>query len=122
MVKAKSSQSRVESAAFGPGIRAFPRQEILFPNFRGSTTQDQESSRSDDLFYDLFYHKAGRAIARIAHFLLFKSRAFEKKDEEGLRRIDAIEEPNRRQNLQAVRKESQNRTLENQRVAALKWC
>src|SRR5712692_7462656 len=69
MVRAKSSRSRVESAKFGPGIRAFPRKEILFPNFRGAAAKDQESTWVDDPYYTSCYHKAGRAIARIAHFL-----------------------------------------------------
>src|SRR5713226_91136 len=72
MVRAKSSRSRVESAKFGPGIHAFPRKEILFPNFRGAAAQDQESTRVDDPYYNSCYHKAGRAIARVAHFLLLK--------------------------------------------------
>jgi hypothetical protein len=38
-----------------------------------------------------------------------ENQAFERKGEEGLVRIDAFgEEPNRKKNLQAVRKESQN--------------
>src|SRR5713226_4888197 len=72
MVRAKSSRSRVESAKLGPGIRAFPRKEILFPNFRGAAAKDQESTRVNDPYYTSCYHKAGRAIARIAHFLLLK--------------------------------------------------
>src|SRR5712692_7463057 len=48
------------------------------PNFRGATTQDQETSRIGDLFYDSFYHKAVRAIARVARFLHLKKIAFEK--------------------------------------------
>src|SRR5712692_3985085 len=42
------------------------------PNFRGATTQNQESSRIGGLFYDSFYHKAVRAIAGVAHFLHLK--------------------------------------------------
>jgi len=72
MVRAKSSQSGIESAKFGPGIRASPRKEILFPNFRGAAARDQESTRVDDPYYDSCYHKAGRAIAGVAHFLLLK--------------------------------------------------
>ncbi len=44
MVRAKRSQSRVASREFGPGIGAFPRKEILFPNFRGAAVMDQEST------------------------------------------------------------------------------
>ena len=79
MVRAKSSQSRIESREHGPGIRAFPGKEILFPNFQGAAVKDQESTRVDDPYYGSCYHKAGRAIARIAHFLLLKKKAFEKR-------------------------------------------
>jgi len=72
MVRAKSSPSRIESPKLGPGIRAIPCKEIVFPNFRGAAAQDQESTRVDDPYYTSCYHKAGRAIARIAHFLLLK--------------------------------------------------
>ena len=42
-------------------------------------------------------------------FFIKEKKAFEKNSEEGLRRIEAIgEEPNRKENLQAVRKKSQN--------------
>jgi hypothetical protein len=71
-VRAKSSPSRIESAKFGPGIHAFPRREIVFPNIRGAAAKDQESTWVDDPYYASCYHKAGRAIARIAHFLLLK--------------------------------------------------
>jgi len=46
---------------------------------------------------------------RALRIFLRENQAFEKKAEEGLMRIDAIgEEPNRKGNLQAVRKGSQN--------------
>ncbi len=46
---------------------------------------------------------------RVLRILFRENKAFEKKGEEGPMRIDAIgEEPNRKENLQAVRKESQN--------------
>ena len=72
MVRAKSSQSRIKSRKLGPGICASPRKEIVFPKFRGAVAQDQESTRVDDPYYASCYHKAGRAITRIAHFLLLK--------------------------------------------------
>jgi len=72
MVRAKSSQSRIESRKLGPGIRASSRKEIAFPNIRGAAAQDQESTRVDDPYYSSCYHKAGRAIAGVAHFLLLK--------------------------------------------------
>ena len=71
-VKTKSSQSRVENRKLGPGIRAFPRKEILFPNSRSAAAQDQESTRVDDPYYNSCYHMAGASIARIAHFLQIK--------------------------------------------------
>ena len=70
MVRAKSSQSGIESAKFGPGIRAFPRKEILFPRLRGAAAKDQERALgSMTRIYNSCYHKAGRAIAGVAHFL-----------------------------------------------------
>src|SRR5713101_6705815 len=72
MVRAKSSQSRIKSRKLGPGICASPRKEIVFPKFRGAVVQDQESIWVDDPYYTSCYHKAGRAIAGVAHFLLLK--------------------------------------------------
>jgi hypothetical protein len=71
-VRAKSLPSTGESRKLGPGIRAFPPRGILFPNIRGVAAKDQESTRVDDPYYASCYHKTGRAIARIAHFLLLK--------------------------------------------------
>ena len=73
MVRANSSPSRVESRKLGPGIRASTRKEILFAKFRGAAAKDQESTRVEDPYYASCYHKAGRANARIAHFLQRKS-------------------------------------------------
>jgi hypothetical protein len=56
-------------------------------------------------------HVTTRQVERLRVLRIFfrENKAFEKKGEEGLMRIDAIvEEPNRKENLQAVRKESEN--------------
>ena len=53
-------------------------------------------------------HVTTREVRRLRALRIFfrENQAFEKKGEEGLRRIDAIgEEPNRKENLQAVKKE-----------------
>ena len=73
LVRAKGSQSGIESAKLGPGIRASPRKEIVFPKFRGAAIKDQESTRVEDPYYSSCYHKSGAWIARIAHFLRRKS-------------------------------------------------
>ena len=72
MVRARISPSRIESRKLGPGIGASPHKEIFLPNSGGAAAQDQESTRVDDPYYASCYHKAGRAITRIAHFLLLK--------------------------------------------------
>ena len=54
-------------------------------------------------------HVTTKQVERLRALRIFfrKNQAVEKKAEEGLIRIDAIgEEPNRKENLQAVRKES----------------
>jgi hypothetical protein len=56
-------------------------------------------------------HVTTRQVERLRALRIFfrENKAFEKKAEEELARIDGIgEEPNRKENLQAVRKESQN--------------
>jgi len=57
-------------------------------------------------------HVTTRHVERLGVLRIFfikEKKAFEKNSEEGLRRIEAIgEEPNRKENLQAVRKKSQN--------------
>ena len=57
-------------------------------------------------------HVTTRHVERLGVLRIFfikEKKAFEKNSEEGLRRIGAIgEEPNRKENLQAVRKKSQN--------------
>jgi len=45
---------------------------MVFPKFRGAAIKDQERAWVDDPYYASCYHKAGRMIARIAHFLLLK--------------------------------------------------
>jgi hypothetical protein len=56
-------------------------------------------------------HVTTKQVRRLHALRIFfrKDKAFERKGEEGLMQVDAIgEEPNRKENLQAVRKESQN--------------
>src|SRR5712692_8121956 len=56
-------------------------------------------------------HATTKQVERLRALRIFfrENQAFEKKAEEGLMRIDATgEEPNRKENLQAVRKESEN--------------
>ncbi len=73
----KSSQSRVESAKLGPGIRASPRKEILFPNFRGAAAQDQESSSA---MTRIAIHFTTREVRRLGALRIFfrENKAFEK--------------------------------------------
>ncbi len=62
------------------------RGEVLLPNLRGATTQDQEAVAAMTHFTIHFTTRQVRRLAHIAHFLQRKS-GIRKKGEEGLMRI-----------------------------------
>ncbi len=108
MVRAKSSPSRIESRKLGPGIRAFPRKRFSSRIFVAQRLRIRKALGSMTC---ITLHVTTRQVERLRALRIFfrENQAFEKKAEEGLMRIDAIgEEPDRKENLQAVRKESEN--------------
>src|SRR5712692_7861560 len=78
MVRAKRSPSRIERRKHGPGIRASPRKEIVFPNIRGAVGSG--SGKHLGRMTRITLHVTTRQVERLRALRIFfrENQAFEK--------------------------------------------